>query len=93
LRLLAEELSNRANAQRLVISEKTAGRHVANVDLKLGVHSRLQAVRVATQRKLVVALIGRLRLHSPLGTSYSFRPMPASRSRCQPGRTVTRREA
>jgi DNA-binding CsgD family transcriptional regulator len=55
LGLLAEGLSNRVIAARLVISEKTAGRHVANVYLKLGVHSRLQAVRAATARNLLAA--------------------------------------
>ena len=55
LGLLAEGLSNREIAQRLVISEKTAERHVANVYLKLGVHSRLQAVRAATARNLLAA--------------------------------------
>ena len=55
LGLLAEGLSNRAIAERLVISEKTAGRHVANVYLKLGVHSRTQAVRAATGHGLLPA--------------------------------------
>jgi ATP/maltotriose-dependent transcriptional regulator MalT len=55
LGLLADGLSNRAIAKRLVISEKTAGRHVANVYLKLGVHSRTQAVRTATAQGLLPA--------------------------------------
>jgi DNA-binding CsgD family transcriptional regulator len=55
LGLLADGLSNRAIAKRLVISEKTAGRHVANVYLKLGVHSRTQAVRTAIAQGLLPA--------------------------------------
>jgi DNA-binding CsgD family transcriptional regulator len=47
LALLVEGLSNRAIAQRLYISEKTASVHVSNILAKLGVHSRLQAAAVA----------------------------------------------
>ncbi|MBJ7454951.1 MAG: AAA family ATPase [Thermoleophilia bacterium] len=50
LRLLAEGLSNRGIGQRLVISEKTVGRHVSNLFCKLGVHNRAQATRIATER-------------------------------------------
>jgi DNA-binding CsgD family transcriptional regulator len=49
LALIAEGLSNRGIAERLVISEKTAGRHVSNVFLKLGVHNRAQASRIAAE--------------------------------------------
>jgi DNA-binding NarL/FixJ family response regulator len=45
LDLLGEGLTNREIAARLVISEKTVGRHLENIYVKLGVHSRLQAVR------------------------------------------------
>lgn len=44
LGLIAEGLSNRAIAERLVISEATAARHVFNMFTKLGVHTRAQAV-------------------------------------------------
>jgi DNA-binding CsgD family transcriptional regulator len=50
LRLLADGLSNRAIGARLVISEKTANRHVSNIFAKLGVHSRAQAARLAAER-------------------------------------------
>jgi DNA-binding CsgD family transcriptional regulator len=53
LRLLAEGVSNRGAAERLVISERTAARHVANIFAKLGVHTRAQAVRVAAERGLL----------------------------------------
>jgi DNA-binding NarL/FixJ family response regulator len=53
MRLLAEGLSNRAIAERLVISEKTAGRHVANAYAKLGVHTRVEATRAAIERGLL----------------------------------------
>jgi ATP/maltotriose-dependent transcriptional regulator MalT len=46
LGLIAEGLSNRGIAERLVISEATAARHVFNIFTKLGVHSRAQAVAV-----------------------------------------------
>jgi DNA-binding CsgD family transcriptional regulator len=44
LRAVAEGLSNREVADRLVISEKTVARHLANVFTKLGVSSRTAAV-------------------------------------------------
>jgi DNA-binding NarL/FixJ family response regulator len=47
LALIADGLSNRAIADRLVISEATAARHVFNIFTKLGVHTRAQAVAVA----------------------------------------------
>lgn len=52
LRLVADGLSNRAIADRLVISEKTVGRHVSNIFCKLGVHNRAQATRLATERRI-----------------------------------------
>ena len=48
--LIAAGLSNRAIGERLVISEKTVGRHVSNIFCKLGVHNRAQATRIATER-------------------------------------------
>ncbi len=52
LALLAEGATNRGIAARLVISEATAARHVANIFAKLGVHSRAAAARVAAERGL-----------------------------------------
>jgi DNA-binding NarL/FixJ family response regulator len=53
LRLLADGLSNPAIADRLVISEHTVHRHVANIFTKLGVSSRAAAVAVAAERELL----------------------------------------
>src|SRR5262249_14332980 len=53
LALVADGLSNRAIAERLVISEKTAIRHVANIFAKLRVGTRAQAARLATELGLV----------------------------------------
>jgi LuxR family maltose regulon positive regulatory protein len=47
LALLAERLSAKEIAQRLVISDRTAKRHTANIYQKLGVSSRREAVEVA----------------------------------------------
>jgi DNA-binding CsgD family transcriptional regulator len=52
LRLVADGLSNRAIADQLVISERTAARHVANIFLKLGVNSRAHAARLAAEAGL-----------------------------------------
>jgi DNA-binding CsgD family transcriptional regulator/tetratricopeptide (TPR) repeat protein len=53
LRLIVDGCTNRAIAARLVISEGTAGRHVSNVYAKLGAHSRLDAARIASERRLL----------------------------------------
>jgi len=53
LRLVASGASNRGVAERLVISEKTAARHVANLFTKLGVHTRAEAARMAAERGLL----------------------------------------
>jgi DNA-binding NarL/FixJ family response regulator len=52
LKLLADGLSNRQIADRLVISEKTAIRHVSNIFRKLGVGTRAQAARIAVEQGL-----------------------------------------
>jgi DNA-binding CsgD family transcriptional regulator len=43
LDLVAAGLTNAEIAQRLFISTKTAGNHVSNVLMKLGVHTRTEA--------------------------------------------------
>jgi len=53
LALIAEGLTNREIAQRLVISEGTAIRHVANIFAKLGVGNRTAAARAAMELGLV----------------------------------------
>ena len=53
LRLLAEGLTNREIGERLFISRKTVGAHVAHVFQKLGVHSRLEAAVRAQQLGVV----------------------------------------
>jgi len=53
LALVAEGSSNREVARRLVISEKTVARHLANVYLKLGVGSRTAASAWAHRQGLV----------------------------------------
>lgn len=53
LALVAEGLSNRQIAERLVVSEHTVHRHLSNIYQGLGVSSRAQAVAVATDRGLL----------------------------------------
>lgn len=55
LTLICAGMSNRAIGERLVISEKTVGRHVSNLFCKLGVHNRAQATRIATERRITPA--------------------------------------
>jgi NarL family two-component system response regulator LiaR len=53
LALMAQGLSNRAIAERLIISSSTADFHVSNILSKLGVTSRTEAVALAVQHHLV----------------------------------------
>jgi DNA-binding NarL/FixJ family response regulator len=53
--LIAEGYSNKRIAEELVISEKTVGRHRANVLEKLGMHDRVELTRYAIRRGLVEA--------------------------------------
>lgn len=53
--LIAHGLSNRLIAEQLVISERTAERHVSNILRKLGLTSRSQVVLWAVERGLVDA--------------------------------------
>jgi DNA-binding NarL/FixJ family response regulator len=53
LRLLADGLSQREIAERLVISVNTVGTHVEHILSKLDVHSRTQAVAVAFREALL----------------------------------------
>jgi DNA-binding NarL/FixJ family response regulator len=60
LALVADGLSNRQIADRLVVSEHTVHRHVANIFVRLGVSSRAAAVAVA-------ATAGHLGEDGPIG--------------------------
>lgn len=53
LRLLAEGADTDTIAARLVIGRSTARKHIQSILAKLGVHSRLEAVAVATRLRLL----------------------------------------
>jgi DNA-binding NarL/FixJ family response regulator len=55
LRLLAEGCSLREVASRLFITQKTVSTHVDHILVKLGVHSRAQAVALAYRQEIVKA--------------------------------------
>jgi DNA-binding NarL/FixJ family response regulator len=53
LELIAAGMSNRAIAEALFLSPRTVERHVANIYLKLDVHSKAEATAYAQQHHLV----------------------------------------
>jgi DNA-binding NarL/FixJ family response regulator len=53
LRVLATGATNKAIAEKLVVSERTVDRHVSNIFAKLGVSSRAAATAYAFERQLV----------------------------------------
>lgn len=53
LGLLAEGLGQGEIAERLVVSSKTVGNHIAHILWKLGVHSRAQAIAFAFREHMV----------------------------------------
>jgi LuxR family maltose regulon positive regulatory protein len=53
LTLVAEGLSNREMANKLFLSEATVKTHMRNINSKLTVHSRTQAVALARSRQLI----------------------------------------
>ena len=54
LDLVAEGLTNAEIAARLFISEKTVGHHVSSILAKLGVGSRYEAAKLATEDRELV---------------------------------------
>jgi DNA-binding NarL/FixJ family response regulator len=52
LQLMASGANTKALAERLHVSRATIRNHAQNIFAKLGVHSRLEAVAYATQRRL-----------------------------------------
>jgi DNA-binding NarL/FixJ family response regulator len=51
--LIAEGLTNKAIASRLVLSVHTVRTHVQTILAKLGAHSKLEALAIARRRKLI----------------------------------------
>ncbi len=52
LRLIAAGRSNRQIAEALYLSPRTAERHVANIYLKIGAHSKAEATAYALRHAL-----------------------------------------
>ena len=55
LTLIAEGLTSREIAERLVVSPKTVDRHRENIMGKLNMHSRVELVRYAIERGMIDA--------------------------------------
>ena len=55
LGLVAMGQSNRHIAERLFISTRTVERHIANIDVKINVHSKFDARAYALQHGLVTS--------------------------------------
>jgi DNA-binding NarL/FixJ family response regulator len=53
LRLIAEGLTNRQIAERLVVSPRTAEHHVQDIYLKIGTSSRAAAALFAVEHQLL----------------------------------------
>lgn len=53
LRLLIQGMTTRSIAEHLILSRHTVRNHIANLLLKLGAHSKLEAVSKAVQRGLI----------------------------------------
>ncbi len=53
LQLLAEGYSNSAMAEKLFVSDSTVRTHLRNINLKLGAHSRTQAVAIARRLRVI----------------------------------------
>jgi non-specific serine/threonine protein kinase len=51
--MVAQGMSNRDMAKRLVLAQRTVEGHVENIRSKLGFHSRTQIAAWAVERKLV----------------------------------------
>jgi hypothetical protein len=64
VKLIAEGRSSREIAAELVISEKTVGRHRANVLEKLGMHDRVELTRYAIRRGLRRGISARHEMHA-----------------------------
>jgi LuxR family maltose regulon positive regulatory protein len=54
LQLLVEGYSNSAMAEKLYVSDSTVRTHLRNINMKLGAHSRTQAVAIARKLGLIV---------------------------------------
>jgi DNA-binding NarL/FixJ family response regulator len=53
LTLLVEGLTHKEIAERLVITPRTVAKHIEHILVKLGVHSRAQAVAVALRDQVL----------------------------------------
>lgn len=53
LKLMVDGLNNAQIAQKLIVSQSTVKYHIANIFSKLGVENRVEAVRMAIERRLI----------------------------------------